>query len=277
MNELFAAMKVDSFTKVLKAYHQAGVSVGDIIDGGAGAGFTAKAMLSVLDKNTKCFAFEPFPGNHRFFEGLDPRIILVKKALAEVSKASRFVVSSVVAEGSSWGGGKLEGYSSVGFLTDEETKVGTYYDVECVRADEQIPDESDIGAIKLDLQGGELNALRGMTKWLSNVKVMWVEFSGQPGLTDFMEDNGFMIFDTTYLFVGHPTEEARTIFNVVKDEVALSIGRKAWFGTKKTAWKNYTEEFKEYKKAFGLVQTDLVCINRRNIEDFIKAIQYLQK
>ncbi|MFN4025439.1 MAG: FkbM family methyltransferase [Hyphomonas sp.] len=276
MNELFSLKQTDSFTTILKAYSDAGVDLGDIIDGGAGSGITATEMLSVLDAETRCFAFEPFPGNHRFFEGLDPRIILIKKALAETDRTSQFFVHSVVGEESKWRGGGFKGYSSVGYLTEQTGRAGEYYNVECVRADQEIPGDRQVGAVKLDLQGGELNALRGMTKLFPNVKVMWVEYSGQAGLADFIEESGFMLFDTTYMFVGDCTEEARQIFNVTKGDVALSTGRKAWFGTKKSAWKNYEAELADFKKRFGLVQTDLVCINRTYINEFIRAIQYLK-
>lgn len=276
MNELFSVKRTDSFTTILRAYTDARVHLGDIIDGGAGAGITAKTMLKAMDAGTKCFAFEPFPGNHRFFEGLDPRIILIKKALAEANKTAHFYVSSVVGEDSKWRGGGFEGYSSVGYLTERTGRAGEYYEVECVRADEEIPSDSYIGAIKLDLQGGELNALQGMTKWLSKVKVMWVEFSGQPGLKDFLEDSGFMLFDTSYMFVGGCSDEAREHFSITQGEVTVSTGRTAWFGTKRGAWKNYDSELAEYKKKFGLVQTDLVCVNREFINEFIRAIQYLK-
>ncbi|MEM8770353.1 MAG: FkbM family methyltransferase [Pseudomonadota bacterium] len=275
MNELFSVKPIDSLHPLLVAFQKANINLGNLLDGGAGSGNVAKHLLHGMAPKTKCYAFEPFPGNHRFFENLKENIILVPKALAEREKIGRFYVRQTVSENSKWANGKLSGYSSIGFLTDCEDLPGDYFDVPCVRADEELPEDANIGVIKLDLQGGELNALKGMTRLLPSVALMWVEFSGQKGLIDFIEDNDFMVFDTPYLFLGDPTDEAERHFNVLKKDMPLSTGKTAWTGLKRKSWKRYDAEFAEFRKTLNLIQTDLVCVNKSRIDDFIKALSFL--
>ena len=169
---------MSSFAAVLAAYRKAGIPLENAIDGGAGAGHTAKQMLPHLDGMV--FAFEPFPGNHRFFEGCDPRIVLIRKALADANGSMPFRVGSVVSADSEWGRKGMEGYSSVGMLVEEPQPDDLT--VEAVRGDEAIPTGTRIDFVKLDLQGGELDALKGMTGLLPEIPLLWVEYEGQPGL-----------------------------------------------------------------------------------------------
>jgi FkbM family methyltransferase len=220
---LLSAKQVSSFATLLAAYRKAGIPLQSAIDGGAGAGWTAKSMLPHLDGMV--FAFEPFPGNHRFFRDCDPRIILIRKALGEANKPMPFRVSSTVSADSEWGRRGMEGYSSVGRLVEEPQPDDLT--IEAVRADDAIPTGTAIDFVKLDLQGGELNALRGMTGLLPGVSLMWVEYEGQPGLPDFLLEN-FEVFDTEYTFVGEPPTDGS--FDVSEPNLTLSTGHPAWQG-----------------------------------------------
>lgn len=275
MNELMAIKKVSSFETILAAYKQAGVSLHNAIDGGAGSGLTARAMLKSLGEGSLVYAFEPFPGNHRFFLESDTHIVLIPKALAQENKRMAFRVPSVVAEESVWGKRGMAGYSSVGFLIDEKSAGGTDLEVECVRADTEVPSPSKIGFVKLDLQGGELNALKGMTGILKDTALMWVEYSGQKLLLDYIVDQGFVVFDTEYFFLGSPSAEAKEMFEVSKENIVLSTGKTAWFGFRRKPWGSYEQEFLQLKKELRMIQTDLVCINKAFLNEFILALQYI--
>jgi len=275
MNGLMSAMKVRTFDRLLKAYQAGGTVFHDAIDGGAGSGKTAQEMLGYMSADSTVYAFEPFPGNHRFFANCDSRIKLIPKALAEISKEMSFLVTSTVNTDSVWGRRGMEGYSSVGKLIDGAGQPGKILSVECTRADNEIPKISKIGFIKLDLQGGELNALKGCTEFLSSVAVMWVEYSGQAGLMDFLHDNDFMAFDTEYMFSGTPSPEARNTFDVSRKDVILSNDVMAWFGFRKSSWLSYEADLMRFKKAFRLIQTDLVCVNKRHLSKFIAALPHL--
>lgn len=269
MNTLLAELQIKDFERILAAYKAAGISLGDIVDGGAGSGATSRMMLAHLAPDAICHSFEPFPGNHRFFASLDSRIRLIPKAMANSSRTAKFEVPSTVAEDSDWGRRGMAGYSSVGFLSDHAG--ASAIEVECVRADEEIADTSRIGVAKLDLQGGELGALQGMTGFLKQVQVMWVEFTGQPGLIDFLEANGFILFDTEYFFMADMPEGGMKDFEFTRT-AKLSTGRTAWFGYKKGMWRNYETDFARFRQELKLVQTDLLCVNKAYLPNFTKAM-----
>ena len=275
MNELLAAKKVNAFETLIGAYAKAGVALGDVIDGGAGRGNIASKVVGMLPEGAICYAFEPFPGNHRFFEEAAPGVQLVPKALAAEDAKGQFYVPQVVEEDSEWGRKGLTGYSSVGFLSQTSGKSGAYLDVDCVRAETEIPSDRRIGAVKLDLQGGELDALKGMARLLPEICFMWVEYTGQNGLLEYIESNNFMVFDTEYFFDGDVNEKALDDFEVSRPNFVLSTDQPAWFAYKKTPWRDYPKAFKQYQKRFRLVQTDLACINKRYLDEFIEALAQL--
>ncbi|WBQ10580.1 FkbM family methyltransferase [Hyphomonadaceae bacterium ML37] len=214
MNELLSALKISSFTTMLKGYRDAKIEIGSVIDGGAGAGSTARSMLRAYPELCRCYAFEPFPGNHRFFEGADERILLKKQALGNKSQTAKFEVPSVVPEASEWGEQGMAGYSSVGSLSIRNRPGSQTIEVDCVRAEDVVTPGEKIGFIKLDLQGGEVDAIEGMSALLGDVEFMWVEYLGNPDLYDTMSELGFMLFDTKYVFRGEPTPEALEIFDL---------------------------------------------------------------
>lgn len=254
-------MGLSSFSSVMAAYKKVGVSVENCLDGGAGAGSTAAHMLRYCTGTV--YAFEPFPGNHRFFAKADPRVRLIPSALANIAGTKAFRVSSVVTEDSAWGKSGMAGYSSVGYLTEKPEESDLL--VDCVRADDVI--SSPIDFVKLDLQGGELHALLGMPRIMSECLFMWIEFSGQPGLLPLLSEN-FELFDTEYMFFGKPSDFARSLFEVSKDDVPLSTDARAWFGYKRTPWIDFEEEFPRYKRELSMVQTDLLCVNQRHLDQF---------
>jgi FkbM family methyltransferase len=187
MNDLMSVKRISSFESVLAAYKKSGIDLHNALDGGAGSGATARAMLKHLSEDAHIYAFEPFPGNHRFFIDADHRIELIPKALAESNKIMPFYVSSTVAEGSAWGKIDMAGYSSVGYLAEIDcTNNSKCIKVDCIRADEVISKNIHIGFIKLDLQGGELNALKGMPRLLSTASLFWIEYLGKVSWTAFL-------------------------------------------------------------------------------------------
>lgn len=275
MNDLFTSLRISDFRTVLRAYRRAGVDLGDAIDGGAGFGSTSSAMLKELGQEATVYAFEPFPGNHRFFKDLDKRIVLKKCALSDEDGTRKFHVPTTVAPDTYWGRKGLEGYSSVGKIAKTIDENNTYLDVSCVKADSELAGK-DIGFIKLDLQGGESAALKGMEILLETVRFMFVELIN-PVIVPQLHEYGFSTFDTQYVFVGNPSAEAQEVFDVEKRDVRASTGQRRWKGYKKSGWNNYVDEFRQYKKSFSLIQTDLVCVNRRYVSDFANAVPFLAK
>lgn len=267
MNDLLAKKRISSFGPILAAYAKAGIPLRDAIDGGAGFGSSAKEMLRHI--TGRVYAFKPFPGNHRFFEGIDPRVTLIPKALADRTGAAALRVPSVVSAESDWGKRGLAGYSSAGHIV--ATKKENDLAIECVRADEVV---GSVDFVKLDLQGGELNALKGMS-FLRSVTLMWIEYIGQPGLVGYLESQGFTLFDTEFFFSGAPSDKALELFSVSREGVKLSSGAVKWSGFKKAPWGDFEPEFKQYRKEFGLSWTDLACVSESRMSEFQRAMQGL--
>lgn len=276
MNDLMALKRVQSFNTLLAAYAKVnGGNRFDAIDGGAGSGSTARQIIRYLAPGQRVHAFEPFPGNHRFFKPEETNILLHPYAMAATPCEMTFRIPSVVQEDSEWGRAGMAGYSSVGYLTSATPESDKDLVVQCVAVDDVVGDSSNIGFVKLDLQGGELGALQGMQRILPNVRLMWVEFTFQPGLVQFLSEHGFTIYDTEYLMQGEPTSEAMRLFDVTNPRVPLSTGVNAWFGFRRLPWLNYENDFKAARRDLGLIQTDLVCVNASHLYEFTAALQHL--
>jgi len=280
---LLAKRRISDFSTVLSAYAQAGINLGSCIDGGAGFGHTALKMCSYLNENEKVLAFEPFPGNHRFFEkpeflkAANGQVELVKKAISNEKGQFTLAVSSIVEEGSRWGATGKSGYSSAGRLDDRAPQGQHDCLVECVRLEDEIPQDTKIGFIKLDLQGGELNALKGLGSRLADIPLMWIEFMGQADLYKYLTQKGFILFDSSYLFFGEPNDATRHYFQTENLKANLSIDQKSWTGFRRDHWGDYLANFRAMKTLFGLVQTDLLCINRNFLEEFHAARPFIKK
>lgn len=268
------ARRIKTFEQLLVLYKENKTPLRDMIDGGAGFGKTSKQMLMHAAHGASCYAFEPYPGNHRFLGECDGNIILHKKALFnQNTNAINFFTpeNSIVTPNSPWGRRGFAGYSSCGAITlnPHQDKSIT---VEAVRADDLIPPSAHIDFIKLDLQGGELHALEGMPRILSKVKLMWIEFAGDFALLDFLISAGFHIFDTSYMFIGSKSTEVLNLFNPTIDGATLSNGKTAWFGNKITPWDNFCSQFQNYKDSYGLIQTDLICVHPDELTRFLSLL-----
>ena len=91
------------------------------LDVGAAAGKTARSICLAGGNGMRLMAFEPFPGNHRYFHettrDLPNEIQLLAVALSDKIGESRFKLPSIVGEQTpGWDG--YDGYSSVGHLEE---------------------------------------------------------------------------------------------------------------------------------------------------------------
>ena len=82
-SSLLSQYGIHSFGQIISARKEIIGPLHVSIDGGAGWGDTANIIAASSDKDGLIYAFEPFPGNHRFFEKCDPRIKLIKKAIGD--------------------------------------------------------------------------------------------------------------------------------------------------------------------------------------------------
>lgn len=289
---ILSRCEVMDFEIILKSLTQSDFKINTCIDGGAGWGDTSEIMSRYLDSNGTIYAFEPFANNHKFFKDHDARINLFKMALMDYTGSCSFVVPNTVSSESKWSEKGLTGYSSLGHVADIQGKIKHFikrilyffnatsqigksqkYSVECTRIDD-IVTQKDIDFIKLDLQGGEHKALLGMGDLISKCKIMWVEYTGDTKIVDLLKDTGFVLFDTNYMTFNMSNKKLNSIGLEPVSSQILSTGQKAVFAKRMLETSDYNSWFSNAKKN-GVVQTDILAINKTFISDFIKIMPLL--
>ena len=112
-----------------------------------------------------------------------------------------------------------------------------------------------------------------------DVALAWVEYHpglSRPELYHYLSDQGFLVFDTEYIFRGEPTEDAMMMFDVSRKGAMLSSGSTVWYGFKRTPWNDYAAELMEFVRNLRLIQTDLCCVNGDYLPAFLSALHFLK-
>lgn len=139
--------------KVLQRAFKPGVT---FLDVGANFGFYSLFAAQQMGSAGRVFAFEanphliPFIEGSVYINGLTDRITLINKAVAESEGVARFGFSFAHI-----GGGSL-------LAGNDEVDGREYRDVPLVPIDAVIPRETVVDVVKLDVEGHEASALRGM-------------------------------------------------------------------------------------------------------------------
>jgi FkbM family methyltransferase len=288
VSSLLSQIGIHSFDPILRARFEALGPLRISIDGGAGWGDTAKKIAETTAEGGLIYAFEPFPGNHKFFDEADPRIKLIKSAIGDSAITSNFLVTQVVGSDDPWAEKGLAGYSSVGHLPDHPPlwkllarKIrGAFQEndrpacvslqVNVTRIDQTVQ-ENHIDFVKLDLQGAEYQALIGMGQLLDETDMLWIEFSNQPRLYDYLVGNGFLIFDTNYLCTGSSANQLEKLGLRAIRRIMLSTSQPAVIATRISDSDNYLDWFNRAKK-MGVLQTDLLAVNPKFLPNFLTIL-----
>ncbi len=277
VNNILSKNKITDFVQVLNVIEESIGPLNISIDGGAGSGETAKNICKFTSQNGLIYAFEPFPGNHRFFSDLDSRIKHIDKALYNNNQIKEFTIPSVVSEEDKWAEKGMLGYSSLGYIEQAsfikkffrkvKLKLKSYltnkskitlqtFLVECIKLDSFLEVEN-IDFVKLDLQGGEYLALKGMSKYLSRTKFLWIEYSGDLRIIELLRSYNFILFDTNYMCQGTSDEE---LFNLGLKKIStqiLSTSKEAKIAIRNKVRDNYSyNEWLLAAKDKGVIQTD---------------------
>lgn len=278
VSNLLGRGRVNCFSGLLRRCERIDPSNKTFVDGGAGLGETAERILGATPANEgPVIAFEPNPNNTRQFKVQHPRLNLVKQAMSNQNGTAEFMVTSkTVVDGAN---PYLEaGTSFVGKLSELSQDLATrpvnaeYYPVSVTRLDTALRGLGVTSAdfVKLDLQGAEMLALEGLGSMVSSVKWMWLEFSNQPGLLNYLVQNDFMIFDTEYLFVGPKTELIEELFEVSRGG-RNSIGKEVFFGRRRHVWRDFERAFNFARTKRRMVQTDMVAVAPHYLPVFLEA------
>jgi FkbM family methyltransferase len=139
-----------------------------VLDLGANIGFYTLLAADTVGSTGRVYAFECDPDNARFLHhnvmlnGLSDVVSVVPKAAASHSGVMRFFSDTENSLKSS--------------LVIEGSRAHTI-DVECIPVDEVIEPQEKIDVVKVDVEGVEIDAIRGMERTLSRMEklVMFVE------------------------------------------------------------------------------------------------------
>ncbi len=143
-------------------------------DVGANIGYVSLLLAKRVGENGKVFSFEPLPDNQERLQknvALNPNLSvrLIPKAVADKAGETTFLVHS------SGGMGKLQG--SFGKNVDFATQM----EVETIGLDDFVYKEKNAAPniIKIDIEGGEVQALKGMQRLLKKAKpILLIELHG---------------------------------------------------------------------------------------------------
>ena len=256
------------------------------IDGGAGWGDTATTLANYSDINAVIHAFEPFSKNHRFFDELDKRIRLHKCALSDHKRHELFIMPSRVTSNNQWSNRGLDGYSSLGYLSKrpmalaylsylkqmvKAASVLKFNDmpsikmIECVSIDQQFAGQQ-IDFVKLDLQGGEFDALRGATVSMPFIRSFFVEFTGDFRVIDILNQFGFACRATNFMTIGISKGVLKEHNLVPISDELLSNGRQALISKCGSSQVLFRQVF-ESLKSHGFVQTDIFALRKDLIHE----------
>ncbi len=165
-----------------------------VCDIGSYLGYYALLAAQRVGEAGKVYAFEPDPHSFAYLQRniranhLEYIIVPVQKAVADRSALLTFYIG--------------EGDRSRSSLFWHEGK-GRTITVECVSLDEFFHDMPRVNVIKLDIEGGEVKALRGMERLLSRSPevVMFVECN--PRALEAAGDNAAQLLETLWGFGFH--------------------------------------------------------------------------
>ncbi|PSB68219.1 hypothetical protein C7B61_02055 [filamentous cyanobacterium CCP1] len=106
------------------------------------------------------------------------------------------------------------------------------------------------------------------------IDVIYIEFSGDKRILDLLISHQYSIFDTDYLVV--PKEQNDSFPEKIQDlgfydfgAVNLSTGKSAYHVKLNLPDREYCSFLKEFGQKYGYIQTDLICVSRKFLPQFI--------
>lgn len=163
------------------------------------------------------------------------------------------------------------------------SNVGTTINVEKITLDSMIKDHVDF--LKIDVQGGELDVLKGAENLIKTqgIDVIYLEYSGDLRIIEFLTDYGYTIFDTDYMVAS--TKSSINFAEVDIDGVQfknvrtinLSTGQQAYLANIRFSKSDFDTSLQAIKNQLGYIQTDLICVNKLYLKKFIQNVSQLTK
>ncbi|CAN5134375.1 hypothetical protein BH10PSE7_BH10PSE7_41510 [soil metagenome] len=237
---------------------------GLIVDVGAAVGHVTSHLLYRSPKS-HAIAFEPFPGNwphlEKTFAGKPATI--VRSAVADVPGEMQFALGPLAKSEGVWA--EYEGYGPGGYIASKTEVLGEgkTINVPVTTLDDSVSER--ILFLKIDVQGGELNVLRGAEKcFLRGIDLLYVEFGGEKDILDFLFDRDYLIFDHKYTLMAAVGNPDYSFWDTVSD-FKLSTGypaRYAWPKVTPADPGEYCAMFSRQAPLIGHIFTDIVAVRR---------------
>ncbi len=146
--------KQDAFEiSLMKKYIKTGDTVLDI---GANIGFYAEILSSIVGENGKVHCFEPDTTNFNHLQSRSkylPNVTINNKAISNKTETIKIYTSK-----------KL----NVDHRTYKPDEYDQEIDIHAISIDEYLSPNTEVDFIKMDIQGFEMSAVRGMTKTLQS-------------------------------------------------------------------------------------------------------------
>tara|TARA_Y100000588_G_scaffold379268_1_gene461145 strand:- start:301 stop:912 length:612 start_codon:yes stop_codon:yes gene_type:complete len=125
-----------------------------VVDVGSNIGIHARLLANLVGTSGRVYAFEPHPDNYHRLQTATaetPQVATVQAAISDNSGRLPLYVSESL---------------NVDHRTYESGEKRPAIDVPCHRLDDYLPSDMSVDFIKIDVQGAEWSALRGMTEVL---------------------------------------------------------------------------------------------------------------
>jgi FkbM family methyltransferase len=146
----------DAKQKIVQKYVRPGMVIYDI---GANAGYYSLLFSRLVGPTGKVFAFEPLPGNLEFL-----------RRHIEINRLSNVtVIPAAVSAEDGVGHFQVRAHNSMGALSDSKDDL----QVQTRSLDQFLKDHPRPDLIKMDIEGGESDALRGSRNLLQINKTTW--------------------------------------------------------------------------------------------------------
>lgn len=259
------------------------------LDVGAASG---EVSLRIAADAANVLAFEPFPHNAQVFRqrlAKYQHVELIEKAVSNRRGHATFFVASTV-QGDEPGWKDQVGYSSVGRIPDSlRERLKSYKSIgiaalrrrrgaQILRVETTTLDSELRGRVvdfmKVDVQGAERRLLEGAKSSLEsqNIRLIYIEWTGDPEVERLLDDAGYCIYDSVYLALGSRVEFEAAGFKVL-GEVPLSTGETAVELAFYGASADIGKALRELNTGDQWIQTDLIALPRDDEAEFTEFLR----
>ena len=247
------------------------------LDVGAASGKITK-KLAVGSPQSRVLSFEPFEGNHTFFEETTKalsNVELIKKAVSDFDGIGRLhVASTLKGTEKHWEG--YQGYSSNGMLIPQghaRWEHSNSSDIAVCSIDEVVDER--VRFLKIDVQGAEAAVISGAQRIIDRygIDVIYVEFEGEQPIIDVLLKNDYILIDSGHYVYSqkHPDWPPQRVSPTLLP-TTVSSGRgvhKGWIAKRPLELKAYLDWIRapgEYT-----LYTDICAVHRHSFPEFMIA------